>query len=101
MKIECLPPTTVAEKLDALTKWEMRDKKLHRQFVFKNFIEAFGFMSQVALLAEAANHHPEWSNVYNRVDIDLITHEAGGISTRDFALAAAIDAVLDSTPAGN
>ncbi|MDH5171990.1 MAG: 4a-hydroxytetrahydrobiopterin dehydratase, partial [Gammaproteobacteria bacterium] len=58
---------------------------------FKDFVEAFGFMSRVALLAEAMNHHPEWSNVYNRVDIHLTSHDAGGISERDFTLANRID----------
>lgn len=94
MKIEKLPAETVAQELAKLADWSLDQDKLYRQFTFTNFIEAFGFMSQVALLAEAMNHHPEWSNVYNRVDIRLTTHDAGGISARDFALAAQIDAVL-------
>ena len=72
----------------------VRDEKLHREFDFANFIAAFGFMASVALLAESANHHPEWSNVYNRVVIDLTTHDAGGISSRDLALAAAIETLF-------
>jgi 4a-hydroxytetrahydrobiopterin dehydratase len=71
--------------------WQLKDGKLYRQFKFKDFVAAFGFMSQVALLAEKANHHPEWSNVYNLVDIYLTTHEANGISQRDFDLAQAIE----------
>ncbi len=71
--------------------WQMKDSKLHKSFKFSNFIAAFGFMSQVAILAEKAGHHPEWFNVYNRVDIDLTTHEAGGISQRDFDLAQQIE----------
>ena len=67
---------------------------LNPNFVFDNFVEAFGFMSRVALLAEAANHHPEWSNVYNRVDIYLTTHDAGGLTQRDFSLAGQIDRLL-------
>mgnify|MGYP000714965464 CR=1 FL=1 len=67
--------------------WEIRDAKLYQEFKFKNFISAFGFMTQVAILAERANHHPEWSNVYNKVKIYLVTHEAKGISKRDFELA--------------
>jgi 4a-hydroxytetrahydrobiopterin dehydratase len=59
--------------------------------VFADFVEAFGFMTRVALLAETANHHPEWSNVYNRVEIDLTTHDAGGITERDFKLAQRIN----------
>ena len=71
--------------------WCLKEQKLHKTFMFSDFITAFGFMSQVALLAEKANHHPEWFNVYNCVKINLITHEAGGISARDFDLALAIE----------
>lgn len=67
---------------------------IRRLFIFKDFNAAFGFMTKVALLAEKADHHPEWSNVYNRVDITLTTHDAGGLSRRDIDLAAAIDALL-------
>jgi len=68
---------------------------IRRSFRFADFTRAFGFMTQVALLAEKADHHPEWSNVYNRVDILLTTHDADGLSERDIALAAAIDALID------
>ena len=71
--------------------WQLKEGKLQNAFKFADFVAAFGFMSQVALLAEKADHHPEWFNVYNKVAISLTTHEAGGISTRDFALAAAIE----------
>jgi len=67
---------------------------IQRSFKFKDFSAAFGFMTRVALLAEKADHHPEWSNVYNRVEITLSTHDAGGLSLRDVALAKAIDALL-------
>ena len=69
--------------------WEMIDGKLHRSFKFKNFSRAFGFMTSLALVAEAKNHHPEWFNVYNRVVVDLKTHDADGITALDFELAAA------------
>ena len=82
-----LSPATIANKLAELGQWSLHHDKLYRRFVFADFVAAFGFMSQVALLAEAADHHPEWSNVYNRVDISLTTHDAGGITERDFALA--------------
>ncbi len=72
-------------------QWSVKDNKLHREFRFKNFTHAFGFMSMVALVAEKANHHPEWFNVYNRVVVDLTTHEASGITERDFKLALAMD----------
>ena len=77
-----------------LPDWTLKGERLHRTFLFQNFVEAFGFMSRVALLAEARNHHPEWSNVYNRVTIDLTTHDLGGLSSLDVTLAAEIDALL-------
>jgi 4a-hydroxytetrahydrobiopterin dehydratase len=67
---------------------------IHRQFRFHDFNQAWGFMARVALLAEAQDHHPEWSNVYNRVEITLTTHDANGLSARDVKLARAIDALL-------
>jgi len=66
---------------------------IRRSFRFADFVAAFGFMSKVALLAERADHHPDWHNVYNRVDILLTTHEAGGLTSRDIRLAAEIDAI--------
>ena len=74
-----------------LTSWKLIDNLLVREFKFKDFIEAFGFMTQVALLAQQANHHPEWSNVYNKVKICLTTHDANGITQNDIDLALAID----------
>lgn len=75
--------------------WKEEDNKLTREFQFNNFIEAWGFMNQVALLAEKQDHHPEWSNVYNRVNIALSTHDAGDIVTqKDHQLASAIDKLL-------
>lgn len=67
---------------------------IERRFKFRDFSTAFGFMTRVALLAEAAGHHPEWSNVYNRVSIRLTTHDAGGLTDKDVALAHAIDALI-------
>ena len=77
------------KQLDA--DWRLEEGKLHRTYVFGDFVEAFGFMTRAAIHAEKMNHHPEWSNVYKRVDVFLTTHEAGGITQRDFALAAAFD----------
>ena len=71
--------------------WTRNGDGIERAYKFADFVAAFAFMSRVALLAEKADHHPEWSNVYNRVEIRLTTHDAGGLSTRDFALAKAID----------
>jgi 4a-hydroxytetrahydrobiopterin dehydratase len=73
--------------LAELPSWSLEQGKLHREYVFQDFVHAFGFMAQAALLAERAGHHPEWFNVYNKVIVDLTTHEAGGISHKDFDLA--------------
>ena len=81
------------EALKELKGWELLDKRIRKTFVFSNFVEAFGFMSSVAILAERANHHPEWSNVYKTVTIELTTHEADGLTERDFSLAKEIDGV--------
>ncbi len=77
----------VRRRLTALPGWELENGKLRRTFVFKDFAEAFGFMTDVAREAEALNHHPEWFNVYNRVTVDLVTHDPPGITTLDFELA--------------
>lgn len=75
--------------------WIEEDNKLKKTIQFKDFVEAFGFMSQVAILAEKMNHHPNWSNVYNKVIIELNTHDAGDIVTdKDYQLAEAIDSIL-------
>lgn len=94
--VEQLSEAERAEALDGLPDWDWDEARdaITRSFVFADFVEAFGFMSRVALLAEKADHHPEWSNVWNRVDILLTTHDAGGLSPRDIELAAAIDALV-------
>ena len=89
-----LPIDTIHERLSQLSGWALQDNTLSRHFTFTDFVDAFGFMSRVALLAEQRNHHPEWSNVYNRVSIALTTHDAGGISERDFQLAECINQLL-------
>lgn len=90
---------TDAERKSALTTlaaWQMVDGKdaIHRAFKFKDFIEAWGFMNRVALLAQAQDHHPEWFNVYNKVEITLTTHDCKGLSARDVRLAQDIDKLL-------
>ncbi len=97
MPIERLSDEDRADALDALDAWDYDEARdaITRGFVFADFSEAFAFMTRVALLAEKADHHPEWSNVWNRVDILLTTHDAGGLSTRDVALAEAIDALAE------
>jgi 4a-hydroxytetrahydrobiopterin dehydratase len=90
-------PLTQAE-IDQLPQqlpgWSLVDGKLHRELVFADFNEAFGFMSRVALIAEAMGHHPEWRNVWNRVVVDLTTHDTGGLSNLDRQLAQRINALL-------
>jgi 4a-hydroxytetrahydrobiopterin dehydratase len=76
-----------------LPLWALSNNKLTRQLVFSDFNEAFSFMSKVAIIAEQQQHHPWWSNVYNKVEIQLDTHDAGGITLKDITLAQAIDAL--------
>jgi 4a-hydroxytetrahydrobiopterin dehydratase len=82
-----LTEAEITARLSDAPGWEIVAGKLQKTFTFSSFVTAFGFMSSVALLAEAMGHHPEWSNVYNRVTIALTTHDAGGISALDFTLA--------------
>ncbi len=91
-----LTPDAREAALTRLNGWiyEPAADAITHDFRFKDFSEAFGFMARVALLAEAAGHHPEWSNVYNKVTITLTTHDAGGLTERDVALAEAIDQLL-------
>jgi 4a-hydroxytetrahydrobiopterin dehydratase len=85
--------------LASLPGWSLVGGKLHREYRFADFVEAFAFMTACALVAEQRNHHPEWSNVWNRVVVDLTTHDAGGISALDVALAAKMDALAARGPA--
>ena len=77
----------IQKNLENLDGWSIEDGKLHKEFQFDNFVSAFGFMTKLALIAESMNHHPEWFNVYNRVTIDMSTHDAGGITELDFKFA--------------
>jgi 4a-hydroxytetrahydrobiopterin dehydratase len=91
-----LTPDDLAAALRELPGWELREGKLRRALVFADFAEAFAFMTRVALAAEQLDHHPDWSNVWNRVAITLWTHDAGGITQRDIALAKKIEAATRS-----
>ncbi len=86
-----LDESEINDRLKKTPGWQLVDGKLHRELRFPDFASAFGFMTKIALAAEAADHHPEWFNVYNRVVVDLSTHDVGGISEKDFALAGVID----------
>ena len=77
----------ISEELKNLQGWTVKDEKLHKDFEFDTFNEAFGFMTRAAMEIEKMNHHPEWFNVYNRLSVDLTTHDAGGITNNDIQLA--------------
>jgi 4a-hydroxytetrahydrobiopterin dehydratase len=95
--VEQLSEQERADALDALDEWDYDDSRdaITRTFTFGDFSEAFAFMTRVALIAEKADHHPEWTNVWNRVDVLLTTHDAGGLSVRDITMAEAMDALVD------
>jgi 4a-hydroxytetrahydrobiopterin dehydratase len=92
-RVKALTADEVRTRLPDLPGWDIRDGKLHREFRFDDFVAAFAFMTSLALVAERMNHHPEWFNVYNRVVIDLSTHDVGGLSGKDFEFAAAASAL--------
>jgi 4a-hydroxytetrahydrobiopterin dehydratase len=91
----------IERALQSLTAWSVEAGKLRRSLVFPSFREAFAFMTGVALIAEKMNHHPEWSNVYNRVIIDLTTHDAGGITALDLDLAEQAERIAQGLGAGS
>lgn len=91
--IRKLSEAEITARLPEVPGWQFADGKLQNDFTFASFVEAFGFMTSVALVAEGMNHHPDWSNVYNRVNIGLNTHDVGGVSDLDFRLAAKISAL--------
>jgi 4a-hydroxytetrahydrobiopterin dehydratase len=95
MAVEKLRRDEIVEALEELNGWQRLSGRdaIGKSYKFKHFRAAFAFMTEVALLAEKADHHPEWSNVYNRVDIVLTTHDAGGVSQRDIDLAKNIDRI--------
>jgi 4a-hydroxytetrahydrobiopterin dehydratase len=86
-----LTAAEIEEDLQNLAGWEIEGDKLHKTYQFGSFAEAMGWMTSVAIYAEKIDHHPEWSNVYNRVTVDLITHDLGSLSTLDLALARRMD----------
>ena len=90
-----LTDVEIAARLEALPGWSLEGGKLHKAFAFTDFVEAWGFMSAVALVAEAMGHHPEWCNVWSRVTVDLTTHDTGGISVLDFNLAARMESLAE------
>ncbi|ATI40585.1 4a-hydroxytetrahydrobiopterin dehydratase [Pacificitalea manganoxidans] len=91
-----LSDTDLTTALADLTGWAQDGRAIHRSFKFADFPAAWGFMTRVALMAEKADHHPDWSNSYNRVEVALTSHDAGGVTERDIALAKKINAALES-----
>lgn len=91
MSAKLLNEEAIQNLTSELPDWSVRNGKLCKTWEFSNFVEAFGFMSRVALLSEAMNHHPNWSNVYSRVTIELTNHDLGGLSDQDRDLAVAIN----------
>jgi len=93
-ELRTLTVQEINDRLKDLPGWSILDGKLHKEFRFKDFARAFTFMTGVALVAEGMHHHPEWSNVYNRVVIDLTTHDAGGISHLDIDFAVRVESLI-------
>tara|TARA_Y100001968_G_C19172364_1_gene626289 strand:- start:443 stop:727 length:285 start_codon:yes stop_codon:yes gene_type:complete len=94
MDSHLLSPEEIQSMVKKLAGWQLADKKLTRTIKFPNFIEAFSFMTKVAFIAERLNHHPDWSNSYSQVKIELTSHDLGGISTLDIELASIIDSMI-------
>ena len=92
-KAKPLTSLEIGSLKDTLPEWEVQGEKLYRRFNFKDFVQAFGFMTKVAILAESIGHHPEWENVYNLVKIKLTTHDLKGLSNLDLKLAKKINAL--------
>ena len=88
-----LTESELAAALAALPEWSVKEGKLHREYRFPDFVHAFGFMATSAIAIEAMNHHPEWFNVWNRVAIDLTTHDSGGITAKDVELATKLEQI--------
>ena len=89
-----LNPEEINQQLQDLEGWSIVDEKLHKEFLFDTFNQAFGFMTRAAMEIEKMNHHPEWFNVYNRITIELTTHDAGGITKNDINLAKILNSLL-------
>jgi 4a-hydroxytetrahydrobiopterin dehydratase len=93
MPSQKLTEREISDRLPKLREWTVKDGKLHREYKFPDFSLAIGFMMAAAVLIEKTNHHPEWFNVYNKVTVDLTTHDAGGITAKDFDLAATMEQI--------
>jgi 4a-hydroxytetrahydrobiopterin dehydratase len=90
-----LSTAEIEQHLEQFSEWDYFDKAIHAEFEFENFKDCFSAMSRIAFECEALNHHPDWSNVYNVLKITLSTHDAGGVTAKDFKLAKAIEAIVE------
>lgn len=93
MPVPKLTEAEIETALETLPGWSVAGGKLHKEYCFPNFIQAFGFMATAAIGIEKMDHHPQWSNVYNRVCVDLMTHDSGGITKKDVGLARLLEAL--------
>ncbi|WP_121665362.1 4a-hydroxytetrahydrobiopterin dehydratase [Mesonia aquimarina] len=91
-----LTETQINEKLKNLEGWQFEENAIHTKLEFENFKETFSIMTRIAFEAEAQQHHPEWTNVYNTLSISLSTHDAGGVTEKDFKMATAIEKIIDT-----
>ncbi len=94
--MQILDKKEINKRLEDLEGWEFKDDAIHTSFQFENFKEAFSVMVRIAFEAEAQQHHPDWSNVYNELQISLSTHDAGGVTEKDFKLARSIENIVDA-----
>ena len=94
MALEKLSPDTIENELKRLDGWSVVNGKLHKDFQFDDFNQAFGFMARASMHIEKMNHHPEWFNVYNKLSVDLMTHDAGGITQNDVNLAKILNSLV-------
>ncbi len=94
MSLTQLPREQIDKELKELPGWAIVEGKLHKEFQFDDFIQAFGFMTKASMHIEKMNHHPEWFNVYNKLSVDLTTHDAGGITKNDIDLARILNSLL-------
>jgi len=92
--MKALTENQIKERLSQMEGWEYNDGAIHTSFEFENFKEAFTSMTRIAFEAERLNHHPDWANVYNKLEISLTTHDAGGVTEKDFELAGVIDELI-------
>jgi 4a-hydroxytetrahydrobiopterin dehydratase len=93
MATQKLNDNDIRTAVEKLSGWILKNEKLHREYNFPDFAHAFGFMAMAAVAIEKMNHHPEWSNVYSRVSVDLTTHDSGGITERDVKLAGVLERI--------